>query len=159
MSAVGTKQDTEAERLELGYHQVLLRAMSEVRATMVNISTSSVTTAIFTLFAYGLVTGGTDFVWTWAIGFVILLTVVLMFSELGVEDMPIAGALYQWNSRLVGPKYGYYTAWLYIASQIAIVGAVAATRRSWRRCSTPPSASTSRCWSGSGSCSCAQWSI
>lgn len=125
MSTVGTKQDTEAERLEhFGYHQVLLRAMSGVRATMVNISTSSVTTAIFTLFAYGLVTGGTDFVWTWAIGFVILLTVVLMFSELG-SSMPIAGALYQWNSRLVGPKYGYYTAWLYIASQIAIVGAVA----------------------------------
>ena len=47
-----------------------------------------------------------------------------MFSELG-SGWPIAGALYQWNTRLVGPKYGYATAWLYVASQIAIVGAVA----------------------------------
>jgi amino acid transporter len=124
MSTVST-QDVEAQRLEhFGYRQVLLRAMSGIRATMVNISTSSVTTAIFTLFAYGLVTGGTSFVWTWAIGFFVLLMVVFMFAELGAS-MPIAGALYQWNSRLVGPKYGYYTAWLYIGSQIAIVGAVA----------------------------------
>jgi amino acid transporter len=125
MTSTRSQQDLEAQRLEhFGYKQVLLRAMSGVRATMVNISTSSVTTAIFTLFAYGLVTGGTSFVWTWAIGFLVLLLVVLMFAELG-SSMPIAGALYQWNSRMVGPKYGYYTAWLYIASQIAIVGAVA----------------------------------
>lgn len=118
-------QDQEAQRLEhFGYHQVLLRAMSGVRATMVNISTSSVTTAVFTLFAYGLVTGGTSFVWTWAIGFGVLLMVTLMFAELG-SSMPIAGALYQWTSRLVGPWYGYLTGWLYVASQIAICGAVA----------------------------------
>jgi amino acid transporter len=125
MSTVGTQPDVEGQRLEhFGYPQVLHRAMSGVRATMVNVSTSSVTTGVFTLFAYGLVTGGTSFVWTYAIGFVVLLMVVLMFSELG-SSMPIAGALYQWNSRLVGPRYGYFTAWLYVASQIAIVGAVA----------------------------------
>jgi len=124
MTTAGSRQDMEAQRLEhFGYHQVLLRAMSGVRATMVNISTSSVTTAIFTLFAYGLIVGGTSFVWTWAIGFAILLMVTLMFAELG-SSMPIAGALYQWNSRLVGPRYGYFTGWLYVASQIAIVGAV-----------------------------------
>jgi amino acid transporter len=124
MSATSVPQDREAARLgHFGYKQVLLRTMGLVRATMVNISTSSVTTAIFTLFAYGLLTGGTSFVWTWAIGFLVLLTVTLMFAELG-SGMPIAGALYQWNSRLVSPRYGYLTGWLYVAAQIAIVGAV-----------------------------------
>jgi amino acid transporter len=98
--------------------------MSGLRSMLVNISTSSVTTAIFTLFAYGLLTGGTSFVWAYALGFAVLLLVTLMFSELG-SDMPIAGALYQWSSRVVGPKYGYVSAWIYIAAQIGITGAVA----------------------------------
>jgi amino acid transporter len=116
--------DAEAEMIEgLGYEPVLSRVMGAVRATMVNISTSSVTTAIFTLFAYGLLIGGTSFVWTWAIGFGILLLVTLVFAELG-SSMPLAGALYQWASRLVGPRYGYFVGWLYAASQVAIVAAV-----------------------------------
>ena len=82
--------DTEAAMIErLGYQPVLDRVMGAVRATMVNISTSSVTTAIFTLFAYGLLTGGTAFVWTWAVGFGILLLVTLVFAELG-SSMPLA---------------------------------------------------------------------
>lgn len=115
---------SEAEMIqELGYQPVLLRVMGGVRSTMVNISTSSVTTAIFTLFAYGLLTGGTAFVWTWAIGFGIMLLVTLVFAELG-SSMPLAGALYQWASRLVGPRYGYFVGWMYAAAQVAIIAAV-----------------------------------
>lgn len=112
------------ELKQLGYTQVLHRTMGVVRSTMVNISISSVTTAIFTLFAFGLLTGGTAFIWTWAVGFFVLLLVTLCFAELG-SSMPIAGALYQWSSRLVGPRYGYAVGWLYVASQIAITAAVA----------------------------------
>lgn len=116
--------DVESQMIEeLGYQPVLLRVMGGLRSTMVNISTSSVTTAIFTLFAYGFLTGGTAFVWTWAIGFGILLLVTLVFAELG-SSMPLAGALYQWASRLVGPRYGYFVGWMYAASQVAIVAAV-----------------------------------
>lgn len=116
--------DTEAAMIEgLGYEPVLNRVMGAVRATMVNISTSSVTTAVFTLFAFGLLTGGTAFIWTWAVGFGILLLVTLVFAELG-SSMPLAGALYQWASRLVGPRYGYFVGWLYAAAQVAIVAAV-----------------------------------
>ena len=107
----------------LGYEPVLDRVMGAVRATMVNISTSSVTTAIFTLFAFGLLTGGTAFVWTWAVGFGILLLVTLVFAEFG-SSMPLASALYQSASRLVGPGSGYFVGWLYAAAQVAIVGAV-----------------------------------
>ncbi|MGH7488859.1 MAG: amino acid permease, partial [bacterium] len=124
MSTTPQAVDTEAELIrELGYKPVLARVMGVVRATMVNISTSSVTTAIFTLFAFGLLTGGTAFVWTWAVGFGIMLLVTLVFAELG-SSMPLAGALYQWASRLVGPRYGYFVGWLYAASQVAIVAAV-----------------------------------
>ncbi len=119
-----TTADAEARMIqELGYRPVLLRVMGVVRSTMVNISTSSVTTAIFTLFAYGFLTGGTAFVWTWAVGFGIMLLVTLVFAELG-SSMPLAGALYQWASRLVGPRYGYFVGWMYAASQVAIVAAV-----------------------------------
>ncbi len=115
----------EAQELDsFGYQQVLHRTMGFARATMVNISTSSVTTAMFTLFAFGLLTGGTAFIWTYAVGFAVMLLVTLCFSELG-SSMPIAGALYPWASRLVGPRYGYFVGWLYVAAQIAICAAVA----------------------------------
>jgi amino acid transporter len=119
--------DTEdRDQLEkFGYQEVLRRTMGVVRATAVNISTSSVATAIFTLFAFGITTGGTSLsVWTWLIGFVVMLLITLMFAELGA-DMPLAGALYQWASRLIGPRAGYLTGWLYAASQTALVSAVA----------------------------------
>ena len=123
-SSSPARSDAEAAMIErLGYQPALLRVMGGVRATMVNISTSSVTTAIFTLFAYGLLTGGTAFIWTWGVGFAIMLLVTLVFAELG-SSMPLAGALYQWASRLVGPRYGYVVGWLYAASQVAIVAAV-----------------------------------
>lgn len=116
----------DAGQLEgFGYNEVLRRTMGLMRATAVNISTSSVATAVFTLFAYGITTGGTGLlVWTWLIGFAVMLLVTLMFGELGAS-MPLAGALYQWVSRLIGPRTGYLTGWVYGASQIALVSAVA----------------------------------
>lgn len=118
------ERDTEAVAIEeLGYEPKLARVMGAARATMVNISTSSVTTAVFTLFAFGLLTGGTAFVWTWAVGFAIMLLVTLVFAELG-SSMPVAGALYQWAGRLVGPRYGYFVGWLYAAAQVAVLAAV-----------------------------------
>jgi amino acid transporter len=110
---------------DFGYQEVPKRTMGFARATAVNISTSSVATAVFTLFAYGITTGGTSLlVCTWIIGFIVMLLVTLMFAELGAS-MPLAGALYQWASRLIGPRTGYLTGWLYGASQIALVSAVA----------------------------------
>lgn len=119
-------ENEDRDQLEgFGYQEVLRRTMGLVRATAVNISTSSVATAVFTLFAFGITTGGTGLlVWTWLIGFVVMLLVTLMFAELG-SSMPLAGALYQWAARLVGPRTGYFVGWLYSASQIALVGAVA----------------------------------
>jgi len=126
MTAVDTEAAVGRSQVdsETGYEPALKRTMGLLRSTMVNISTSSVMTAIFTLYAFGLLTGGTAFFWTYAVGFLILLLVVLMFAELG-SKWPIAGALYQWNSRLVGPRYGYVTGWIYVLSQIAITAAVA----------------------------------
>jgi amino acid transporter len=117
---------SDSEQLaDFGYNEVLRRTMGAVRATAVNISTSSVATAIFTLFAFGISTGGTGgMVWSWLIGFGIMLCVTLMFAELGAS-MPLAGALYQWVTRLIGPRFGYLTGWLYAASQAVLVSAVA----------------------------------
>lgn len=121
----GHEREDQDQLEGFGYQEVLRRTMGLMRATAVNISTSSVATAIFTLFAFGITTGGTSLlVWTWLIGFVVMLLITLMFAELGAS-MPLAGALYQWASRLVGPRTGYLTGWLYAASQIALVSAVA----------------------------------
>lgn len=106
---------------QFGYAPTLHKDMRWFRSTMVAVSTTSVTTAIFTLFAFGIGTGGTGFIWTWAAGFVVMLLVTLAFAELGAE-MPIAGAIYQWASRQGGATWGYLTGWLYGMAQTAILG-------------------------------------
>ncbi len=109
---------------EFGYEQALYRAVGWGRSAMVNISTSSVTTAVVSLFAFGLLTAGTSMLWYWLAGFGVAMLITLAFAELG-SSLPIAGALYQWNSRIVSPAYGWLTGWLYVAAQIAICAAVA----------------------------------
>uniref|UniRef100_UPI003F581F04 APC family permease n=1 Tax=Mycolicibacterium bacteremicum TaxID=564198 RepID=UPI003F581F04 len=113
--------DVDAE--DFGYARTLHKEMRWFKSAMVALSTTSPATAIFTLFTFGIATGGTAFVWSFAIGFVVMLLVALVFAELGA-NMPIAGAIYQWASRLGGPKYGYLTGWLYALAQTAILGSL-----------------------------------
>lgn len=120
-----TNDAQEEAALEgLGYQPALARTMNFAKSTMVSISTSSVTTAMFTLFGFGLVTGGTSFVWTYLIGYVVLLAVTMMFAELG-SSMPIAGAIYPWATKLLGARVGYAVGWLYVAAYTAITAAIA----------------------------------
>lgn len=106
-----------------GYATTLRKEMRWFKSAMVALSTTSPATAIFTLFAFGIGTGGTAFIWSFAVGFVVMLLVALVFSELGA-NMPIAGAIYQWASRLGTPRYGYLTGWLYALAQTAVLGAL-----------------------------------
>ena len=78
---------------------------------------------VYTLFGYGLATGGPAFLWSLPLVVGGQLLVVLVFSEVAAS-FPLAGALYQWGRRLVGPRYGFFVGWIYGWALVVTIAAV-----------------------------------
>ena len=79
---------------------------------------------IYSLFAFGLATGGPPSVfWIFIVGAGQLL-VALIFGEV-VSQYPIAGGIYPWTRRLWGKRYAWMAAWVYIWALIVTIVAVA----------------------------------
>ena len=52
-----------------------------------------------------------------------MLLVALVFGELG-SAYPVAGALYQYGKRTVGPAYGWWVGWIYGLALLVTVASV-----------------------------------
>jgi urea carboxylase system permease len=116
--------DRDAEDLaRFGYKQELKRNLSFISNFAIAFSFISATTGIFSLFGYGLTTGGPAFVWTWPIVFVGQLLVGLSMGEVA-SHYPIAGSIYQWGKRLVSPTYAWFAGWMYLIALLATIAAV-----------------------------------
>ncbi|ATY85793.1 hypothetical protein CVV65_13355 [Kyrpidia spormannii] len=116
--------DEDAKDLEqLGYRQELSRNLSLFSNFAIAFSFISATTGIFSLFGYGLTTGGPAFIWSWPIVFTGQLLVALAMAEVA-SHYPIAGSIYQWGKHLVGEGYGWIAGWIYLVALLATVAAV-----------------------------------
>lgn len=73
----------------------------------VSFSIISITTGIFLNYTYAFGQLGPASIWTWPIAAVGQTLVVLVLAELATR-IPLAGANYQWASRLVSPTYGWF---------------------------------------------------
>ena len=62
----------------------------------------------------------------WSVPIVIVgqLLVALVYAQLAAR-WPIAGGIYQWSRRLVGPRYGWWAGWIYIWALILTLSTVA----------------------------------
>ena len=67
--------------------------------------------------------GGPRSIWTIPIVVAGQLLVSLVFAELG-SSYPLAGALYQWSRRVIGPSYGWWIGWIYAWALIITVASV-----------------------------------
>lgn len=95
---------------EFGYTPKLRRAMGPIASFAVAFSMISVTNAIFFLFPGVFTTVGGVGIWLWfPVTFGVML-IVLVYAHLGAR-IPVTGYAYQWNSRLVGPNFGWFTGW------------------------------------------------
>ncbi|MFG2821633.1 amino acid permease [Kitasatospora sp. NPDC048365] len=92
---------------EFGYRQELRRSLSWFSLFSVSFSIMSITTGIFLNFSFGITRLGPVSIWIWPVVGVGQLLVALVLAELGTR-IPLAGASYQWGSRLVGPGYGWF---------------------------------------------------
>jgi amino acid transporter len=97
----------EAVVNEFGYKQELRRALRLFSVFSVAFSIISITTGIFLNFAFGFGHLGPAMLWTWPVAAFGQLLVCLILAELATR-IPLAGANYQWGSRLVGPSYGWF---------------------------------------------------
>ena len=126
-SASHTAAQTGADERQLaglGYRQQLSRSIGLFSNFAVGFTYLSPVVGVYSLFAFGLATGGPAFVWSIPIVVFGQFMVVFTFSEIA-SQFPLAGGIYQWSKRLVGPRYAFISGWMYTAALLVTVAAVA----------------------------------
>lgn len=122
MSQAQINQDSN-ELKQFGYQQELKRALGLFSNFSVAFTYLSPVVGIYSLYAFGLQSGGPAFIWTIPIVVLGQMMVVLIFSELATT-YPISGALYQWARRLLNPGFGWFVGWLYTWALLVTIAAV-----------------------------------
>jgi len=111
----GTGPVPDDESLErFGYRQQFVRSLRQFESFAVAFSFISITTGIFTTYAFALATGGTRSIWTWPIVIVGQALVALVYGALSVR-VPLSGYSYQWASRLANTHVGWWFGWMSFA--------------------------------------------
>ena len=111
----GTGPVSEDEELgQFGYRQQFVRSLRHFESFAVAFSFISITTGIFTTYAFALATGGTRSVWTWLIVVAGQSLVALVYGALS-SRVPLSGYSYQWASRLASPQVGWWFGWMSFA--------------------------------------------
>ena len=68
---------------------------------------------IYSVFAISIVAAGPGFLWALPVVLAGELLVTAVFGEL-VSRWPYQGSVYAWSRELVGPRYGWFTNWIYM---------------------------------------------
>ena len=118
-----SQQDVE-DLHELGYAQELLRSMGGFSNFAISFSIISILTGAVILYDYGLAWAGTAAVLIgWPLVTVFVLLIAASMGEIA-SAYPTAGGLYYWASRMKNKNWGWWTAWLNLIGQFAIVAGI-----------------------------------
>ena len=117
------KQDV-ADLHGLGYAQELFRSMGGFSNFAISFSIISILTGAVILYDYGLAWAGTAAVMIgWPLVTVFVLAIAASMAELA-SAYPTAGGLYYWASKMKNKNWGWWTAWLNLIGQFAIVAGI-----------------------------------
>jgi len=121
-----TEQDAAdaAQLAALGYRQRLTRALGLWSNFAVGFTYLSPLVGVYSVFDYGLAQGGPSFFWTIPLVLIGQGLVLLVFAEVA-SQYPIAGGIYQWAKRLVGPRYAWLSGWMYTWALLVTIASVA----------------------------------
>src|ERR1700739_2800799 len=97
-----------------GYRQQFVRSLRHFESFAVAFSFISITTGIFTTFAFVLATGGPRGIWTWPIVIAGQTLVAMVYGALAAR-VPLSGYSYQWASRLANVHVGWWLGWMSFA--------------------------------------------
>src|SRR5271168_5065155 len=116
--------DDAGELARLGYAQELVRRLGGFSSFAIGFSIISVLTGVTSTYGDALESGGPAGLGLgWPLVSVGTLVVALAMAELA-SAFPTAGALYHWAALLGGASWGWSTAMLNLAGQLAIVAAI-----------------------------------
>ena len=117
------KQDIH-ELHQLGYAQELFRSMGGFSNFAISFSIISILTGAVILYDYGLAWAGTAAVLIgWPLVTVFVLFIAASMGEIA-SAYPTAGGLYYWASKMKNKDWGWWTAWLNLIGQFAIVAGI-----------------------------------
>jgi amino acid transporter len=117
-------QQDIADLHKLGYAQELLRSMGGFSNFAISFSIISILTGAVILYDYGLAWAGTAAVLIgWPLITVFVLAIAASMGEIA-SAYPTAGGLYYWASRMKNKNWGWWTAWLNLIGQFAIVAGI-----------------------------------
>ena len=119
-----TKTDDIRDLAGFGYRQELDRSLGSFSSFAAGFSYISILTGVFQMFYLGFAAAGPAFFWTWPVVFLGQFTVALGFAELAAH-YPLSGGVYQWSRRIGSPALGWMTGWVYLASSVISLAAVA----------------------------------
>ena len=108
----------------LGYAQQLVRTMGGFSNFAISFSIISILTGAVILYDYGLAWAGKAAVSLgWPLITIFVLAIAASMAELA-SAYPTAGGLYYWASKMKGVGWGWWTAWLNLIGQFAIVAGI-----------------------------------
>src|SRR3954464_10824343 len=103
----------ERQLEQFGYKQELPRVLRLRTNWAIGFAFISPIVGLYTVVALGASTAGPAWVWSVPIVIVGQLLVALVYAQLATR-WPIAGGIYQWSRRLIGPAYGWGVRRVYI---------------------------------------------
>ena len=108
----------------LGYAQELLRSMGGFSNFAISFSIISILTGAVILYDYGLAWAGTAAsLIGWPLITIFVLCIAAAMAEVA-SAYPTAGGLYYWASKMQNKNWGWWTAWLNLIGQFAIVAGI-----------------------------------
>jgi amino acid transporter len=108
----------------LGYAQELFRTMGGFSNFAISFSIISILTGAVILYDYGLAWAGTAAsLIGWPLITIFVLAIAASMAEVA-SAYPTAGGLYYWASRMKNKEWGWWTAWLNLIGQFAIVAGI-----------------------------------
>lgn len=130
MTAVEVEREEQVEDAtdlaQFGYNQELRRGISPLASLAVAFSMISVSTGVFALFSGPFTTVGGWGIWLWLPVAAGLMCICAVYAHVGAR-IPLTGYAYQWNSRLVGATYGWFTGWTCFLAFVTGTASVAVT--------------------------------
>jgi amino acid transporter len=114
----------EAVLQSFGYKQELSRTLSFWTNFAVGFAFISPVVGLYAIIALATFAAGPAWVWALPIVLIGQLLVASVFAELA-SQFPIAGGIYQWSRRLVGPTYAWFAGWAYVWTVMLTVTAIA----------------------------------
>lgn len=116
--------DDDRDLARAGYRPQFRRRLGSFAAFAAGFSYLSILTGIVQNFHLGYREAGPAFVWTWPAVFAGQFCLALCFADLA-RRYPFCGGVYAWAGRTGPPGLGWLTGWVYLASLVVTLAAVA----------------------------------